>query len=138
MPSRTFSLAEANALLPQLKVLLEDLVRRRREALRAGAQLKGALQKAGHNGGGESAGTAYGSLEAFARRFKATQELLEAHGVLLKDVDRGLVDFPAVRNGRPVYLCWQLGEGRVAWWHDREAGFAGRQPLSDEDIDDED
>jgi len=53
-------------------------------------------------------------------------------GVLVKDLDLGLIDFPALREGREVYLCWQLGEeGRIAWWHETDAGFAGRQPFDD-------
>jgi hypothetical protein len=56
-------------------------------------------------------------------------EQLEAMDIVLRDADRGLVDFPAIREGEEVYLCWQAGEPRVAWWHDPDAGFAGRQPL---------
>ena len=55
---------------------------------------------------------------------------LEALGVQLKDYERGLIDFPSMRDGRVVLLCWQMGEGdEVSWWHDVDAGFAGRQPL---------
>ena len=55
---------------------------------------------------------------------------LEALGVQLKDLDRGLIDFPSLRDGRVVLLCWQLGEGdELEWWHDMDAGFAGRTPL---------
>jgi hypothetical protein len=56
-------------------------------------------------------------------------EQLEAMDIVLRDADRGLVDFPSLRDGEEVYLCWQAGEPRVAWWHDPDAGFAGRQPL---------
>jgi hypothetical protein len=55
---------------------------------------------------------------------------LEALGVQLKDYGRGLIDFPSLREGRDVLLCWQMGEGdQLEWWHDTEAGFAGRRPL---------
>jgi hypothetical protein len=54
---------------------------------------------------------------------------LEALDIVLRDPHRGLVDFPSIRDGAEVYLCWQLNEDRVAWWHQPEAGFAGRQPL---------
>ena len=54
---------------------------------------------------------------------------LEALDVVLRDPGRGLVDFPSIRDGAEVYLCWMPGEERVAWWHDPEAGFAGRRPL---------
>jgi hypothetical protein len=56
-------------------------------------------------------------------------EQLEAMDIVLRDADRGLVDFPSIRAGEEVYLCWQAGEPRVAFWHDPDAGFAGRQPL---------
>ncbi len=54
-------------------------------------------------------------------------------GVLLKDVDKGLCDFPYMRQGRVVYLCWQMGEDSIQYWHDIETGFAGREPLDDTD-----
>ena len=56
-------------------------------------------------------------------------EQLEAMDIVLRDADRGLVDFPSVRDGEEIYLCWEAGEPRVAWWHEPDAGFAGRQPL---------
>jgi hypothetical protein len=56
-------------------------------------------------------------------------EQLEAMDIVLRDADRGLVDFPSIRDGEEVYLCWQAGEPRVAWWHDPDAGFPGRRPL---------
>jgi hypothetical protein len=51
---------------------------------------------------------------------------------LLKDLDTGLIDFPTLRDGREVYLCWQLGEPHIAWWHEIETGFSGRLPLDDD------
>jgi hypothetical protein len=54
-------------------------------------------------------------------------------GVLVKDLDKGLCDFPYLREGRVVYLCWHLGEESIAYWHDRDSGFAGREPLGEED-----
>lgn len=62
--------------------------------------------------------------------FAAEMSELEDLGVQLKDFERGLVDFPSLRDGRVVLLCWQLGEGdQLEWWHDMEAGFSGRTPL---------
>ena len=61
------------------------------------------------------------------QRIHAIAEL----GVILKDLEVGLVDFPAHRNGREVYLCWRLGEDHIGWWHEIDSGFAGRQPLED-------
>jgi len=57
---------------------------------------------------------------------------IQATGCLVKDLDEGLVDFPTLRDGEEVYLCWKLGEERIAYWHGMEEGFAGRKPLEDE------
>jgi hypothetical protein len=62
-------------------------------------------------------------------RLQALIEELDGIGVELKGVDDGLVDFPSNREGRVVCLCWRLGEDTIAWWHETDAGFAGRQPL---------
>ncbi len=52
-------------------------------------------------------------------------------GITVKDLDMGLIDFPCLRDGREVYLCWKLGEPGIDWWHEIDAGYAGRQPLED-------
>ena len=67
------------------------------------------------------------------RRIARLARVLTELGILIKDPDTGLVDFPALREGREVYLCWQLGEARIAWWHEIETGFAGRLPLDETD-----
>lgn len=77
-------------------------------------------------GGGTSRGVEYAS--AVAGFLELTQEILSL-GVEIKDFERGLCDFPHLRDGKVVYLCWQRNEPSVEWWHDIEAGFAGRQPL---------
>jgi len=56
-------------------------------------------------------------------------EQLDAMDIVLRNADRGLVDFPSIRDGEEIYLCWEAGEPRVAWWHEPDAGFAGRRPL---------
>jgi len=61
-------------------------------------------------------------LDALVHRIQGT-------GALLKDINMGLLDFPALREGREVYLCWQYGESDIAYWHEVEAGYAGRQPI---------
>jgi len=74
-----------------------------------------------------AAGAAYAAL---LMNLTSSVSKLETLGVQLKDFGRGLVDFPSLRDGRVVLLCWQLGEGNsVEWWHDVDAGFAGRTPL---------
>jgi hypothetical protein len=62
-------------------------------------------------------------------RLRADLTTLADEGILLRDAETGLVDFPSEREGRPVFLCWRLGEDRVAWYHDERSGIAGRRPL---------
>jgi hypothetical protein len=68
-------------------------------------------------------------VEQASRELVGVVDELEALGVLVKDLDRGLVDFPCVHRGRELLLCWELGEDEVAYWHGLEEGFAGRRPL---------
>jgi hypothetical protein len=79
------------------------------------------------NGGGAD-GTAFA---AAALRFTAGIAQIDRWGVIVRDLDTGICDFPARREGREVYLCWRVGEERIEWWHETDAGFAGRRPLDD-------
>jgi hypothetical protein len=65
----------------------------------------------------------------FRSDMRAALMELQATEIVLRDLDRGLIDFPALRDGREVYLCWEEGEDEVAFWHDVDAGYGGRQPL---------
>jgi hypothetical protein len=121
---RHFSPEEANALLDWVASRI-TAVREARDRL-ADPSAHGALAEAGPLNGGGKPGRAVG--EAFLEVRGLLVELQEA-GIVLRDLDRGLVDFPAVREGREVYLCWEDGEDRVAFWHELDTGFAGRHPL---------
>ncbi len=122
---KLFTVEEANALLPKLQELLDDLTLHR-DALREKApHLEPILRAAGANGGGR-VGSEYG-VEAY-NLYLAIERIREL-GVLLKDLDMGLLDFPHERDGRVVFLCWHPPEERVGYWHEIEAGYAGRQPL---------
>ena len=122
---KLFTVEEANALLPKLQELLDDLTRHR-DALREKApHLEPILRAASANGGGR-VGSEYG-VEAY-NLYLAIERIQEL-GVLLKDLDMGLLDFPHEREGRIVFLCWHPPEERVGYWHEIEAGYAGRQPL---------
>jgi hypothetical protein len=123
--SRLFTVDEANALLPKLKELLEDLAAHR-DALREKApHMEPILRSSVANGGGRI-GSEYG-VEAY-NLYLAVERIREV-GVVLKDLDMGLLDFPHEREGRVVFLCWHPPEERVAFWHEIEAGYAGRQPI---------
>ena len=125
---KLFNLQEANALLPAVRRIVMAISRAhaRVAALRESAQR--AAEGASESGGGFMPdGPRY--VRALLSLAGGAGEL-EALGVQIKDFERGLIDFPAMREGRVVLLCWQLGEGdQIEWWHDLEAGFAGRQPL---------
>ncbi|HXF36396.1 MAG TPA: DUF2203 domain-containing protein [Actinomycetota bacterium] len=119
---RVYSVEDANALLPELREMLPR-IRRSRQELLAAAERLGTLVAA--DGGGHDGRGYWSALSALRRDLL---RLAEA-GVVLRDPETGLVDFPAEREGRPVFLCWRLGEERVAHWHEPDAGFGGRRPL---------
>lgn len=123
--SRLFSVREAEELLPTLRTLLGE-VYAHRDAVRAKAPEVEPILAAHRSNGGGKAGSEYG-VEAY-RLYRAIGRIGDL-GVLLKDLDAGLVDFPHERDGRVVFLCWHPSEERVAFWHDVDAGYAGRQPL---------
>ena len=124
---KLFTIQEANALLPSVRIILAKIQRAHRKLVHYREDAKKAAAAAEQGGGGIESGLAYATLLT-----ELTVQLseLETLGVQLKDFERGLVDFPSLRDGRVVLLCWQLGEGdELEWWHDVDAGFAGRTPL---------
>jgi hypothetical protein len=123
---RHYSLEEATALLPRVRELLTTL--RRARAQLGDADARAALEEAGQANGGGQPGKVVS--EGFLELREAMLEFRERE-VVLRDLDRGLVDFPAMRDGAEVYLCWEEGEPEIGFWHDPEAGFGGRRPLDD-------
>ena len=124
---KIFTVQEANALLPDVRTILAKIQRAHRKLSKYRNEAKKASEAAEQGGGGIVEGAAYASILT-----ELTLQLgeLEGLGVQLKDFERGLVDFPSLRDGRIVLLCWQMGEGdELEWWHDVDAGFAGRTPL---------
>jgi hypothetical protein len=129
---RHFTPEEANAALEQVRPLVEQMVVRRRahvEALERQEELEGRIRG---NGGGippAELAEAAAEVDRQARSLARTVDDIVELGVEVKDLDEGLVDFPALRGGETVLLCWQLGEDEIAYWHSPEDGFAGRRPL---------
>ncbi|MEZ4592412.1 MAG: DUF2203 domain-containing protein [Chloroflexota bacterium] len=120
-----FTVEEANALLPKLRPLLENLLNRRARASRL-------AQQNGHLTGDYYSNVGSLELSTLMLDFVAIEQMIEqiqAYGVVLKDVNAGLLDFLSERNGRDVYLCWKYGEDKVEFYHELHTGFAGRRQL---------
>ncbi len=129
---RHFTPEEANAALEQVRPLVEQLVEGRQEHALAVDRQEELERKIRGNGGGippAELASATAEVDALARRLARLVDEIASHGAQVKDLDSGLVDFPALRRGETVLLCWQLGEDEIAWWHRVDDGFAGRRPL---------
>jgi hypothetical protein len=122
MADREFSVDEANELLPSLTATLQE-IQEAREVILAGAEH--IRRSASMDGGGAISQQYWDALTAMRKRLEGLAEM----GIILRDAESGLVDFPARREGRDVFLCWRLGEERVGFWHPPETGFSGRRPL---------
>ena len=132
MAERHFTPEEANTLLEEVRPLAETLVAHRRAMAVTATRQARLVQRIAGNGGDFDPQEPRTLEEEFKREGEAVArcvEQLEALGVLVKDLDRGLVDFPALRGDEEVLLCWQVGEDEIAFWHGVDEGFAGRKPL---------
>jgi hypothetical protein len=141
MAEKYFKRHEAEELLPVIGRFLEDAREQKRTLDSITAEISNAALRIMMLGG---------SLPPFAelnlkkaQREKVTEQLtqtineIQQTGCLVKDLETGLVDFPSLRGGEEVYLCWKLGEARIGYWHGIEEGFAGRKPLDDSESEDE-
>ena len=133
MAQRYFTAEEANELLPEVRLVAEELVEHRLAARAVAAKRAQLVTRIAGNGGDFDPQEPRELEEDFERETAAMVEALERLerlGVIVKDADRGLVDVPALReSGEEVLLCWQVGEDEIAYWHGLEEGFAGRKPL---------
>jgi len=129
-PKRRFTLAEANKTLPLVKRVVGDIVRTHGEALQCQQQLeKLAAGREAKNAKDQQSQLQSGLESAMTRLEDYVEELTEI-GCELKDYQAGLIDFTGRHKGHDVCLCWKLGEAEVGYWHEQEAGFAGRQPVA--------
>ena len=122
MGTRTYTVEEANELLPYLAPTLIEL----RQKLETSKEIEEAMARAAAGNGWSD------KRERWANTLARVGELvdrIEDWGIEVRDLDRGIVDFPARIGGRDAYLCWRLGEEAVAHWHGRDEGFSGRRPL---------
>jgi len=134
---RYFTLDECTALLPKVERALRDAVLHKSEYHKADTELDSSMKHIRVSGGARVNRSAY--LATRARRDSSAAALREAlerveqTGAVVKDLDIGLIDFLSLYRGREVYLCWRLGEEKIAFWHGIEEGFRGRKPI-DEDF----
>ena len=122
---RYFTLEEANAALASIRPMVERILEIRGSVIEKQPQVWPVLESAAGNGGNIQASQMafeFNELDGLVHQVQAT-------GAELKDINNGLVDFPALREGREVYLCWKYGEEDIRFWHELDAGFAGRQEL---------
>jgi hypothetical protein len=129
---RHFTPDEANAALAEVRPLVERMVERRRELAAAQERQERVAARIGGNGGGiEPAELAALDEEVRAAADAVAEciDRIQSLGAQVKDLDAGLIDFPALRGGEEVLLCWHLGEDEIRYWHGLEDGFAGRRPL---------
>ena len=127
-----FSLDEANALLPWLEDKLAEMIPDRDRLAAYQERLLESLRRRGSNGHSSSEEDILECRREVDRLTQQLQEHLKEvtdRGILVRDLGRGLVDFPSRREGREVYLCWLRGEERIDYWHETNVGFAGRQPF---------
>ena len=129
---RYFTVDEANATLEEVRPLVEQLVGYARTLAVAQARWAELSGTMAGNGGGFPPSELADAAEAVDRAradVARTVNAIHALGAVVKDLETGLIDFPALHRGQEVLLCWQLGEDEVAYWHDLESGFAGRRSL---------
>ena len=127
-----FTVDEANQKIPWLELQLQEISSLGKNIARLKIDLDNSLQKRSSNGHHDTnqhmMDNRKETADAIDRLRKIAQEINDS-GIFLKDSERGLVDFPTLWQGREVYLCWLIGESSIQFWHEINAGFAGRQPL---------
>jgi hypothetical protein len=131
-----FSPEEANAELEHVRPLVERMVEQRRAHVAALAEQEELEARIRGNGGGIPPATladATAAVEREARWLAHTVDEIAEHGAEVKDLDEGLIDFPALHGSETVLLCWKLGEDEIRYWHRVEDGFAGRRPVEELD-----
>jgi hypothetical protein len=125
---KTFTVSEARSLLPRVRKLMKRIVLERELLKSVRSDIERARKKAEMCGGSVFGATYLTHISRFGRAVREVESL----GVQIKDYDTGLIDFPCEYEGRIVLLCWKIGEDDLSYWHEIEAGFAGRQLLTDD------
>ena len=141
MAEKYFNRREAEELLPMIGHYLEEALQQKRILDGIATEISNAALRIMRLGGSLPPFTELHHKKAqrdkLAEQLARTIDEIQQTGCLVKDLDAGLVDFPSLRGGEEVYLCWKLGEARIGYWHGIEEGFAGRKPLDDSRPEDE-
>ena len=128
---RYFGIDEANERLADVRPLLEQLRDDRERVAELQAELQRDREANGSAEHAEQLAQRQTELRVIVRRMQQSVLEIDGWGITLREISTGLIDFPALANGRPIWLCWRLGEGDIAWWHESNVGFDQRQPLSE-------
>ena len=127
-----FTVEEAESAIPWMQRAVESMRDASADAQEAQSQLSAlmdSIQSNGRESHGEEWEAQQAAIEESAKTVRAVLDEFSDRGIILRDVQRGLVDFPAMREDREVYLCWLYGETSIEYWHEVDTGFDGRQPL---------
>jgi hypothetical protein len=124
--ARYFTLQEADETLETIRPMMEEVVRISQKVIASQPEIWPALERSAGNGGNATLSKLVWDFEKLDTLLHRVQDT----GALVKDMASGLLDFPAIRNGQEVYLCWKVGEDGIEYWHEVEAGFAGRQSIN--------
>ena len=127
--ARYYDIDAANARVDELRPLLEGLREDRDAVAVANNELRRLRETNGSSKHAEEMKEREDQIRTHVRRMEASVAQIEAWSVTLRDIETGLIDFPALVSGRPVWLCWRLGEGPIEWWHEHDRGFEDRKPL---------
>ena len=133
---KRFSLQEAEDLIPRLREWLQQAIEAKKEAVAVERELRSLSARISALGGAEIDPTSVAKRkierDQAVERLQAAARSIEESGALVKDLDAGLIDFPALLENEEVYLCWKLGEPRIEYWHRVQDGFAGRKRIAGE------
>lgn len=129
--ARFYDIDAANARVEELRPVLERLRADRDAVAAANVELRRLGETNGSSKHADELKAREEGMREIVRRMQAAVAQIEAWSVTLREIETGLVDFPALVSGRPVWLCWRLGEGPIEWWHEHDRGFSDRKPLAE-------
>ena len=127
--TRFYDIDAANARLTELRPLLEALRSDRDAVAAAQRDLVSFRETNGNREHADELAAREAAIRTIVRRMERAVAQIDGWGVTLRDIETGLIDLPALASGRPIWLCWRLGEDGIAWWHEQNVGFDARRPL---------